>query len=289
MNEAQLFKALHRQLKFRNPDSIIQISPDSDIFQKTIHKLTQKQLDESSSYLDQLRELEISYTYPGHYAYPSHFYQMLEPPLFLEYIGHPVWLDHQILSVVGSRKIHPWTEKWLYEVIPEFLNSTELMAVASGGAIGVDQCAHWAAVKSLKPTIVVLPCGVRNLYPLSLQKIKDYVLEYKGVYLSEFEYQQPVRKHLFFYRNRLIAALGKMTLVAQAELRSGSLLTVHHALANGRSVVTLPAHPMMMEFSGNLHLIKEGCFYVANSEDLLNFWEAESWSGRGLTLDANHI
>lgn len=283
MDNAILFKALQRHLRFRNPDALTQLNPDQ------IKNISSEELASAEKYIINLNKIGISFTYPGDVYYPQNFYSMLEPPLFLEYIGEPVWLKYQILSIVGARKIHTWTERWLQSEIPLFLQAQPLIAIASGGAVGVDQCSHWAAIKSERPTIVILPCGVNNLFPANLNQMKKYVLQSGGCFLSEFENDQAVRKHLFFFRNRLITALASVTMVAQASVRSGTFLTVHHALANGRTMVTLPAHPMMTDFTGNHHLMKEGCFYVLTNKDLLNFWEAESWSGRGLTLDIDRI
>ncbi|WP_409479933.1 DNA-processing protein DprA [Pseudobdellovibrio sp. HCB154] len=283
MNKAVIFKALQRSLGFRNPESILQITSDLTA------KLSPQELLLAERYLLSLRDKGIKYTYPGHEAYPLSFYKMLEPPLFLEYLGEPVWLHHDVLAVVGSRKMHSFTQRWLQQELPAFLEAKPNVAIASGGAMGVDQCAHWAAVKSSRPTIVVLPCGIDNLFPQNLNKLKKYILDSGGCFLSEFESEQQVRKHFFFFRNRLITNLSSVTMIAQAERKSGSFLTVHHALQNGRMMVTLPAHPEMSDFSGNLHLMREGCFYVLTNKDLLNFWEAESWSGRGLTLDMGRI
>ena len=283
MKKAAHFKALQRYLGFRNPESLLEIKPD------TLAKLSREEIILAERYVISLKDKGIQCTYPGHEFYPPSFYQMLEPPLFLEYLGEPVWMSKHILAIVGARKIHPFTDRWLRFEIPLFLEAKPDVAIASGGAMGVDQCAHMTAVKSDRPTIVVLPCGIENLFPANLNSLKKYVLQTGGCFLSEFENDQQVRKHLFFFRNRLITALSRITMIAQAEKKSGSFLTVHHALQNGRTMVTLPAHPMMFEFSGNQHLMREGCFYVLTNKDLLSFWDAESWSGRGLTLDIDRM
>lgn len=283
MTKASLYKALQRQLGFRNPDSILEIKPE------IISRFSSTEITLAERYLLGLKDKGINYTYPGDANYPSSFYTMLEPPLFLEYIGEPVWLYNHILSIVGARKIHSFTERWMRFEIPLFLEAKPEVAIASGGALGVDQCAHTVAIKSDRPTIVVLPCGLENLFPTNLNSLKKYVLQAGGCLLSEFESDQSVRKHLFFFRNRLITALSPVTMVAQAEKKSGSFLTVHHALQNGRAMVTLPAHPMMFEFSGNQQLIRDGCYYVLTNKDLLNFWEAECWSGRGFELKPDRM
>ena len=72
-----------------------------------------------------------------------------------------------------------------------------------------------------------------------------------------------------------------MTLIIQAELKSGSLLTVHHALENGRLVLTLPAHPMTIGFTGNIKLLQDGAYLVSSALDLLEIWNGEIMSNSG--------
>jgi len=190
---------------------------------------------------------------------------------------------------VGARKIHPLSRTWIEQELSDFLISKPNVVIVSGGAEGVDQCSHLLAVRHSRPTLVVLPCGLNQIFPKSLMGLKDQVIRSGGCFLTEFEYDQTVRKSFFFFRNRLIACFSLLTLVVQSERKSGTFLTVHHALQNGKTVVTIPSHPMLSEFSGNRHLMKEGAFFVADKNDLLDFWEAESWSGRGFLQDSINI
>lgn len=273
MENAISFKWLQRKFKFRNPDSIIKLPVGLSI------SLAEKK--DIEKYLDRLGQQGISFIYPTHPDYPLAFYQMKEPPLFLEYVGTPVWKYNSLFSVVGSRKIHPLTQRWIQSELVQFVELSQL-SVVSGGAFGVDQAAHVAALKAKRPTVVVLPSGLEQIYPMNLVELKDEILFQNGCFLSEFESEQKVQKHYFFLRNRLIAALGAFTLIAQATDKSGTLLTVHHALEFGRPVLVISGHPMMSEFSGNKKLIKEGACLIHDSADLLDFWRAESWSGLAL-------
>lgn len=274
MTNAIYFKWLQRKNKFRNPKSILQ-KPD---FFNISSEILQSEKSEIEKYLMDLEKNQISYTYPSHPDYPKAFYQMKEPPLFLEYIGRPIWNQNPIASVVGSRKCHPLTQNWIYTELYQFLVQSK-MTVASGGAYGVDQLAHLVSIKAQVPTIVVLPTGLNQLYPKDLSDLKNEILYNGGCFISEFEMDQKVHKSFFYLRNRLIAALGNFCLIAQAGQKSGTMLTVHHALEFGRPVLTLPAHPMMVDFSGNLKLIQEGAIVIYKFDDLHVFWQAESWSG----------
>jgi DNA processing protein len=270
MTNAIYFKWLQRKNKFRNPDSILK-KPNTV-------SIPQIEIDEIQKYLVNLKRKNISYTYPSDINYPTAFYSMKDPPLFLEYIGTPVWNQNPIVSVIGSRKSHPLTQKWIQSELFQFLIESK-MTVVSGGARGADQAAHLISIKANVPTIVVLPTGLENMYPRDLMDLRNEILYNKGCFVSEFESDQHVQKSFFYLRNRLIAAFGNFCVIVQAGEKSGTMLTVHHALEFGRPVVTIPSHPMLVDFAGNIKLIQEGAFPICNSSDLLLFWQSESWSG----------
>ncbi len=281
MNDAIYFKALQIKSKIRNPNQILDRS-SHEVIEATFMKQAEKEIKD-------LDIQKVKYTYPTDINYPDQFRQMLEPPLFLEYLGEPVWNNFELISVVGSRRIHPFTQDWLKTEFQNFLAHKDQIAVVSGGAEGVDQWAHWVSLSLSRPTIVVLPTGLGKIYPRSLESMKETVLKNKGCFLSEFPFSWSVKKSHFYFRNRIIAALGEMCLVAQAQIKSGTFLTVHHALQNGRPILTIPAHPLMTDFSGNLNLISEGALSVQNYNDMLNLWDAEFWSGRVFNHKENCI
>ena len=185
MNDAIYFKWLQRKNRFRNPEN--KTERPSDFY------LSKTETIEIQKYLDQLQLNKISYTYPSDMYYPKAFLQMKEPPLFVEYIGTPIWAQAELFSVVGSRKLHPLTQSWMQSEFADFLQETNL-TVVSGGARGVDQAAHLAAVKMQRPTIVVLPSGLNQMYPSDLSELRDEILFYRGVFISEFEMNQKVHK-----------------------------------------------------------------------------------------------
>lgn len=267
--KAMQFKVLQRKLKFRNPNHWVDIP--SDIY------FSRQDLLEAEKYLAELAHQKISCTYPGDHNYPLAFYQMKEPPLFLEYKGEASWLKTSFISIVGSREISSLTQQWMKNHIPSFVEQLSV-GIVSGGARGVDQLAHLLSIKSNQPTVFVLPSGLHRLYPENLKDFWQLGDDSKICFLSEFELNQRVHKSYFYFRNRLIAALGGLTLVTQSSLKSGSLLTVHHCLENGKPVLVVPSHPELIGFDGNLKLLKEGAFPVQNNQDLLDFWNAESHS-----------
>ncbi len=269
MNQAVQFKILQRLLKFRNPNHWLRL-PEHFSY-------NQQEYVSALDYIESLRKHDIQFTFPGDINYPRQFYKMKEPPLFFEFIGKPFWKSYDCLAVVGARKIHKLTESWMQHHLSEFIEN-QRVCIISGGAYGVDQLAHMIALKKSAPTVVVVPSGLVDIYPTTLKEKMNFLDSSLVCYVSEFEIDQKLNKSHFYYRNRLISALGDMVLVTQADIKSGSLLTVHHALENGKPVLTLPSHPELIGFGGNIKLLQEGAAVISSSLDLLQLWKAEKRS-----------
>lgn len=209
----------------------------------------------------------------GEEDYPRSFQNLLNPPLVFSFFGKKCWKG-LCLSVVGSREPHPYTVAWMKTELRALLKQFSL-TVVSGGARGVDFMAHSLCLDLGLPTVVILPSGLREIYPPSLKKSLNRVLECGGVFLSEYDSDFQVRKHLFQHRNRLIAAMNQAVIVAEARRQSGTVMTGHIALEMGKPVWVVPGHPLMNSFAGSLDLMTRGGQMVRNTEDLKMFFECE--------------
>lgn len=234
---------------------------DSEIIFKTLELMNS---EKPPFYETRLKRLRY-----GEPNYPAEFMQILDPPLVLSFLGEPVWMRDKI-AVVGSRQPSQKTLWWLRKELGSILSQNDLVSV-SGGAIGVDQLAHQASIDLKMPTIAVLPSGLGNLYPKCFQTMSQDILKNGGCLISEFSDDLAVRKHHFSYRNRLIAALGKVSIVVEAREKSGTLITAHRALEMGRDVFVVPGHPLDESFRGSLQLLKLGAHLLTESNDL-SFW-----------------
>lgn len=219
----------------------------------------------------------------GEELYPLDCYWMSDPPLTLSYLGSPAWLNGSTLAVVGSREPTFESVQWMEKEFTTFCEKAH-PCVISGGARGVDQKSHSIALRQHKTTVVVLPSGLGSLYPESLKDWVGPILDQGGSFLSEYSYEQKMHKHLFHHRNRLIAALGKATLLIEARRRSGTLITAQQALLLGRPVWVVPGHPLDSHFGGSLDLLSDGASLIRDAEDLLMYFSAER---RGLGLPEN--
>lgn len=212
--------------------------------------------------------------YPGHPLFPAELVHLEEPPYLLRVKGEPVWAKLPGLSIVGHREPSNLSLAWMDQHLSEFLRHQNCF-IASGGARGVDQKAHLLALRSGRPTVVLLPSGLENIYPSSLASWVPEILAKGGALVSEYEDNQMMQKHLFAQRNRLISGLGRATLIIEARSHSGTLLTAREALDQSRPLWVLPGHPMDPHCRGGLDLFMEGATPILNASQLSDLFDSE--------------
>lgn len=219
-------------------------------------------------------DLGYNFTYWGHAHYPHQLYSLLDPPLTLMYKGRAHWLESHSLSIVGSREPHPLSIDWMKNELPLVFKQNK-MNIVSGGARGVDSWAHRLALSANRKTLVFLPSGLNRIYPRELADVSSEWIQQGATFMSEYDSDLDMRKHLFQHRNRLIAAMGLGTLIVEAKNKSGSLMTAHMSLALGKPTWVLPGHPYMPAFRGSLDLLAEGAQCLWAPEDLSLYFNQE--------------
>ena len=125
------------------------------------------------------------------------------------------------------------------------------------------------AKNKLGPTIAVLGTGIDVVYPAENKDIYKMIAE-QGLIISELPFGTAAQISTFPRRNRIISALSAGTLVVEASLHSGSLITAKCALEQGKDIFAVPGSPLENRSQGPNHLIKEGAILTENAEDILN-------------------
>lgn len=198
-------------------------------------------------------------------AYPPLLKEIANPPLLLYYEGT---LSATFpLAFVGSRQAHPYAAKACSKIIGDLKGSGA--SIISGLAYGIDTLAHQAALENNLHTVAVLGCGLDINYPAGNERLRDKILACGGALISEVPMGTKPAPHYFPQRNRIISGLSLATVVLQAQLTSGSLITAQTALEQGRGVYALPGSIFQDDFSGNHALLREGALCIRRAEDLL--------------------
>jgi DNA processing protein len=218
---------------------------------------------------DRCLEEGISWVTMFDSTYPDAFRNLPQQPVVLFYQGDWSVLNrNMMITVVGSRNYDVYAEQMVTQLLRDSVHSG--MIVASGLAYGVDSLAHRVAVDLHKPTIGIIGSGLDtvNFYPQQHLALKKQMIDYGGLVISEYPPGTEPRTFHFPARNRLLAALSRVTLVVQAHYKSGSLITAKEALEQGKTVATIPARITDKGYSGNIELLKQGAQLVSSSEEL---------------------
>jgi DNA processing protein len=203
----------------------------------------------------------------GDAAYPPRLLQTADPPLLLFVDGPPEKLAAPSLAVVGSRNPTPQGDSNARGFAAEL--SRQGLAIVSGLAMGIDAAAHEGALLGPAGTIAVLGNGPDQAYPARHVQLARRIVEAGGVLLSEYAPGTPPIKDHFPRRNRIIAGLALGTLVVEAALRSGSLITARLASEAGREVFAIPGSIHSPQAKGCHELIKQGAKLVEVAADIL--------------------
>ncbi len=202
----------------------------------------------------------------GDADYPSSLLHLNDPPPAIFGAGRRDLLRAPAFAIVGSRNA---TEQGKSNARAFSSHLARVgYCIVSGMARGIDSAAHRGALDAGGGTIAVLGTGIDIVYPPSNRSLAE-ALERDGLLIAEFPPGTGVRRDHFPRRNRIIAALARGVLVAEATLRSGSLITARWAADLGREVFALPGSIHAPMHRGCHRLIRDGAKLVESAQDIL--------------------
>ena len=198
--------------------------------------------------------------------YPAALREIPAPPLLLYLRGtlQPATLH---IAVIGSRNPTNYGRR-IATGLGQDLAARDIVTV-SGGARGIDTCAHKGALAANGNTIAVLGSGLLCPYPSENNRLFEEIADNGGALLSEFPPDAPPKPAHFPARNRIISGLSSATVVVEAARRSGSLGTAARALEQNREVMAIPGPVTSTRSEGTNSLIQQGAKLVQNIEDIL--------------------
>lgn len=200
--------------------------------------------------------------------YPQTLKMIDSPPVLLYYKGElPDFNSLPSLSVVGPRKISDFGKKASLSL--SFRLARAGFIIVSGGAIGGDYFAHLGALKGQGTTVLVMACGILSDYLPENKPLRDAV-EKSGCLLSECSPYTEPNRYSFPVRNRIMSGLTLGTVVIEAGVRSGALITARLANEQGRDVFVIPGLPNAPEYKGSNALLRDGATAVLDLSDIFN-------------------
>ena len=199
--------------------------------------------------------------------YPALLKEIHDPPIVLYAIGDLSCLANPCLAMVGTRKPSASGR----ETAQRFAHDLSLhnITIVSGLALGIDAYAHTGCLEAHGKTIAVMGTGIDCIYPHRHVKLAERICQ-TGLLMSEFPLQTPPIAGHFPRRNRIISGLSLSTLVVEAAVRSGSLITARMALEQNRDVLAIPGSIHNLQARGCHHLLQQGARLVASIDDVLD-------------------
>ncbi len=205
--------------------------------------------------------------------YPDLLLNTADPPLLLYLWGRSALLNAPSVAVVGSRAPTPQGRDNARRFAADLVRSG--WTVVSGMALGIDGAAHEGALRAaaesadaMASTIAVVGTGIDRVYPAAHRALCRAIVA-NGLLVSELPLGTPPLPVHFPQRNRLIAGVSRGTLVVEAALRSGSLITARLAAEAGREVMVVPGSILSPQSQGGHALIRQGAALVDSVEQVL--------------------
>ncbi|MBQ0778643.1 MAG: DNA-processing protein DprA [Pseudomonas sp.] len=200
--------------------------------------------------------------------YPALLREIADPPPLLYLRGDPGLLHDPQLAMVGTRHPGPHGGATARAFARSFTASGLL--VTSGMALGIDGACHQGALDAEGQTIAVWGTGLDNCYPRRHKALAAQIVEQGGLLVSELPPDAAAQPGQFPQRNRIISGLSLGTLVVEASLNSGSLITARLALEQNREVFAMPGSIHNTQAKGCHQLLRQGAHLVETVQDVLD-------------------
>ena len=202
--------------------------------------------------------------------YPELLRQIYDPPFVLYVKGELLAKDKNAVAIVGSRT----TTHYGVEVARKLAYQLAYLGVTvvSGGARGIDSAAHQGALSAKGRTIAVLGTGINLVFPPENVDLYERIAA-NGAIITQFPFNRPPDKQSFPIRNRIVAGMTLGTVVVEANLTSGALITSNFANEYGRQVFAVPGRIDSPRSKGCHELIKKGAKLCEGAEDILSEFE----------------
>ena len=207
---------------------------------------------------------------PADTEYPPLLRQIYDPPIVLYVRGRLSEKDQNAVAMVGSRMTTHYgiesARKLAYQLA--YVGVT----VVSGGARGIDTAAHQGAMSAGGRTVAVLGTGINLVFPPENAELFERIAA-SGAVVTQFPFNRKADKQSFPIRNRIVAGMTLGTVVVEANLTSGALITANMAVEYGRQVFAVPGRIDSPRSKGCHELIKKGAKLCEGAEDILSEFE----------------
>ncbi len=203
--------------------------------------------------------------------YPKNLREVYDPPMILYVKGTLSERDALAIAIVGSRRTTLYGQDMARKLAYQL--GRVGVTVVSGLAREIDTAAHTGALQAKGRTVAVIGCGIDIVYPAENEKLAKEIVEKGGAVVTEFPFGVKPDRQNFPMRNRIISGWTLGTVVVEANLKSGALITANQAAEQGRQVFAVPGRADSILSRGTNKLIKDGAKLTEDAEDILAEFE----------------
>lgn len=203
-------------------------------------------------------------------TYPPLLRQIYDPPIVLYVKGRLTEKERNAVAIVGSRRTTHYGVETARKLAYQLAYTG--VTVVSGGARGIDTAAHQGALAAKGRTIAVLGTGINLVFPAENVALFERIPS-QGALITQFPFNRQADRQSFPIRNRIVAGMTLGTVVVEANLNSGALITAGMAVDSGRQVFAVPGRIDSAQSKGCHDLIKKGAKLCEGAEDILSEFE----------------
>jgi DNA processing protein len=224
-----------------------------------------KNAEEEINIIEKYKIIPLLFNSP---LYPDRLKHCEDGPLLLYSKGNTNFNFPKVIGIVGTRKATSYGKKYCTEIVKQ-LASPDILIV-SGLALGIDGCAHEAAIENNITTVGILAHGLNIIYPPSHKQLAIQMLK-NGALITEFSFYTKPDKENFPQRNRIIAGMSDAILVIETGLKGGALITAEFANSYNRDVFALPGRVNDFYSQGCNRLIRNNKAALVESADDIKY------------------
>lgn len=215
--------------------------------------------------------------------YPSRLYEVPDAPIMLYKLGEADLNAEHIINLVGTRHCTAYGIDFCNKLIADLAAYFPEICVVSGLAYGIDAAAHTASLSNKVTTVAVVAHGLNMIYPSAHRDLARAIISAGGAIVSEYPFGEKPFRQRFLERNRIVAGLSDVTIVAESDIKGGAMSTANTAFSYAREVMAVPGRISDSTSAGCNHLIrKEKARLIGCAADLI---EATGWKPLDLNID----
>lgn len=201
--------------------------------------------------------------------YPELLKTIFDPPAYL-FVKGGTLTNRTHVAMVGSRECTQYGKETATRLAKELAHGG--LSIVSGGANGIDQASHEGALAANGHTVAVLGSGLLGIDNTRHNALFDRILASGGTIITEFPLATPPMKHHFPIRNRIVSGMCVATIIIEADLPSGTMITAEAAARENREVCAVPGNISSTKSKGTNFLIKTGAHCITEARDVFQLY-----------------